>query len=51
MSAIVIFFALTFPGVNLSWWGNNVNSGTVDSKGTPWRELGVNQTFGEVTWS
>ncbi|KAH8424861.1 uncharacterized protein LDX57_002605 [Aspergillus melleus] len=51
VSAIVIFFALVFPQVSLSWWGNNVNSGTVDSKGTPWLVLGKNQTFGEKSWS
>jgi hypothetical protein len=51
VAAILIFFALIFPGVSLSWWGNTVNSGTVDAKGTPWRELGVNETFGERTWS
>ncbi|KAB8070934.1 OPT oligopeptide transporter protein-domain-containing protein [Aspergillus leporis] len=51
VSAILIFFALVLPGVSLSWWGNNVNSGTVDSKGTPWIELGQNKTFGEKIWS
>lgn len=43
MSAVVIFFALVFPGVSLSWWGNNVNDGTVDSKGTPWKVLSANK--------
>ncbi|KAE8155974.1 OPT oligopeptide transporter protein-domain-containing protein [Aspergillus tamarii] len=51
VSAILIFFSLVLPGVSLSWWGNNVNSGTVDSKGTPWLELKLNETFGERTWS
>ncbi|GLA35576.1 hypothetical protein AnigIFM63309_011421 [Aspergillus niger] len=51
VGAIVIFFALTFPGITFNWWGNTVNSGTVDSKGTPWLELKGNQTFGPATWS
>ncbi|KAE8136024.1 OPT oligopeptide transporter protein-domain-containing protein [Aspergillus pseudotamarii] len=51
VSAILIFFSLVLPGVSLSWWGNNVNRGTVDSKGTPWLELKLNETFGESTWS
>ncbi|KAJ5587102.1 small oligopeptide transporter OPT family [Penicillium hispanicum] len=51
VSAIVIFFALVLPGVSLSWWGNNVNSGTVDSQGIPWKQLGANETFGPATWS
>jgi len=46
VSAIVICFALVFPGVSFSW--NNVNSGTVGSKGTPWKELAVNETIGET---
>ncbi|KAJ9409496.1 hypothetical protein DTO045G8_2851 [Paecilomyces variotii] len=50
-SAIVIFFTLVLPGVSLNWWGNNVSSNTVDGKGTPWKELGANQTFGPSTWS
>ncbi|KAF9871227.1 small oligopeptide opt family [Colletotrichum karsti] len=46
ISAIVIFFALVFPGVGLSWWGNNVNKFTVDGQGTPWRAIPSNGTFG-----
>ncbi|OGM51347.1 small oligopeptide transporter [Aspergillus bombycis] len=51
VSAILIFFSLVLPGVSLSWWGNNVNGGTVDSKGTPWLELKANETFGESAWT
>ncbi|KAF4456344.1 OPT family small oligopeptide transporter [Fusarium austroafricanum] len=35
VSAIVIFFALVFPGVSLSWWGNNVQGTTADGLGSP----------------
>ena len=51
VAAIVIFFALTFPGITFNWWGNTVNAGTVDSKGTPWLELKANETFGPTTWA
>ncbi|RBA21790.1 OPT family small oligopeptide transporter [Fusarium proliferatum] len=51
ISAIVIFFALVFPGVSLSWWGNNVQGTTADGLGTPWRKLGTNETFGPSTWN
>ncbi len=33
LSAIVIFFALQWPGVELSWWGNNVPYAGVDGGG------------------
>ncbi|RDW59914.1 putative isp4 protein-2 [Coleophoma cylindrospora] len=50
VSAIVIFFTVIFPGAQLSWWGNNVSSTTVDGLGTPWRSLVTNATFGPKTW-
>ena len=34
ISAIVIFFCVVFPGAELNWWGNTVNSGTIDGMGT-----------------
>lgn len=51
VSAIVIFFALVFPGVSLSWWGNNVQGTTVDGQGIPWKKLAENSTFGPAAWS
>ncbi|TDZ41536.1 Glutathione transporter 1 [Colletotrichum trifolii] len=51
ISAIVIFFALVFPGVNLSWWGNNIQKTTVDGQGIPWKPIPPNGTFGPATWS
>ncbi|KAI9736312.1 MAG: hypothetical protein M1834_001198 [Cirrosporium novae-zelandiae] len=50
VSAIVIFFTVIFPGGSLSWWGNNVSSTTVDGKGTPWKAIPGNGTFGPRTW-
>ncbi|EME80071.1 uncharacterized protein MYCFIDRAFT_204443 [Pseudocercospora fijiensis CIRAD86] len=51
VSAIVLFFCVIFPGASLSWWGNTVNSKTVDGKGTPRFQIPVNGTFGPVSWS
>lgn len=51
ISAIVIFFALVFPGVSLNWWGNNVQGSTSDGQGTPWRKLETNETFGPSVWT
>ncbi|KAF6806644.1 small oligopeptide opt family [Colletotrichum sojae] len=51
ISAIVIFFALVFPGVSLSWWGNNIQKTTVDGRGVPWMAMPANGTFGPTTWS
>lgn len=33
LSAIVIFFAVQYKGINLSWWGNNVSFAGVDGSG------------------
>ncbi|KAL3299475.1 OPT family small oligopeptide transporter [Colletotrichum asianum] len=51
ISAIVIFFALVFPGINLSWWGNNVNKTTIDGQGIPLKSIPTNGTFGPASWS
>lgn len=50
VSAIVIFFTVIFPGASLSWWGNNVNSNTVDGMGTPYKALPESGRFGPATW-
>ncbi|KAJ0331232.1 hypothetical protein COL5a_002768 [Colletotrichum fioriniae] len=51
ISAIVIFFALVFPGVQLSWWGNNIQRSTIDGQGVPLKAVPLNGTFGPATWS
>jgi hypothetical protein len=33
LSAIIMFFALQWPGVSLDWWGNNVAYAGVDGGG------------------
>ncbi|KAK7534816.1 small oligopeptide transporter, OPT family [Phyllosticta citribraziliensis] len=50
VSAIVLFFTVIFPGASLSWWGNTASDNTVDGKGTPWKELAANTTFGPASW-
>lgn len=50
VSAIAIFFCVVFPtGKYIDWWGNNVNSNTIDGLGTSLKA--INGTFGPSTWS
>ncbi|KAF7546069.1 hypothetical protein G7Z17_g8684 [Cylindrodendrum hubeiense] len=51
ISAIIIFFAVVFPGVSLSWWGNDVQGTTVDGQGIPLKSIPESGTFGPATWS
>ncbi|KXT09094.1 hypothetical protein AC579_5299 [Pseudocercospora musae] len=51
VSAIVLFFCVIFPGASLIWWGNTVNSKTIDGMGTPRFQIPVNETFGPSSWS
>ncbi|PCH02528.1 Tetrapeptide transporter, OPT1/isp4 [Penicillium occitanis (nom. inval.)] len=50
ISAVIIFFAVIFPGISVNWWGNTVQSTTIDGKGTPWKPIPPNGTFGPVVW-
>lgn len=49
LATIIIFFALSYTGVKLNWWGNTVGSNTADKLATPWLSLkGTNAThFGK----
>ncbi|KXT06362.1 hypothetical protein AC578_9203 [Pseudocercospora eumusae] len=51
VSAIVLFFCVIFPGASLTWWGNTVNSKTIDGMGTPRFQVPVNGTFGPTSWA
>lgn len=51
VSTIIMFSALVFQVSHLGGGGNDVNSGTVYSKGAGWRELSGNETFGPEVWS
>lgn len=53
LSAIVIFFCITYPGaVFPDWWGNTVYLNTADGLGTPWLQLPESGVFGPAngTW-
>jgi hypothetical protein len=52
ISTIVIFFAITLPGVNVpSWWGNVGVFETVDAMYIVVRKtVADGETFGPATW-
>lgn len=47
LATVVIFFALTYHGTTLSWWGNNVGGDTMDSNSTPWLKVADGAHFGK----
>ncbi|KAJ5033012.1 uncharacterized protein L3040_009597 [Drepanopeziza brunnea f. sp. 'multigermtubi'] len=53
LSALVIFFCITYPGgVFPDWWGNTVYMNTADGNGLPWLPLPDSGRFGPAngTW-
>ncbi|KAG4427416.1 hypothetical protein IFR05_017102 [Cadophora sp. M221] len=53
LSALVIFFCITYPGgVFPDWWGNTVYMNTADGNGLPWLQLPESGRFGPAngTW-
>lgn len=46
----LMFFCLKYPGVELNWWGNNVESTTADYLMTPLMTVAEGETFGPTTW-
>ncbi|KAH8899059.1 OPT superfamily oligopeptide transporter [Thozetella sp. PMI_491] len=46
LATIIIFFALSYNGIQLKWWGNTVGSNTADAKGTPWLTVPKGSHFG-----
>lgn len=46
IATVLIFFALSYTGVKLTWWGNTVGSNTMDAKGTPWLTVPKGGHFG-----
>ncbi|KAK6905031.1 OPT family small oligopeptide transporter [Kwoniella mangroviensis CBS 8507] len=46
LATIIIFFALSYNGIKLVWWGNTVGSNTMDAKGTPWLSVPTGTHFG-----
>lgn len=47
IATIIIFFALTYNGITLSWWGNNVGSDTDDTNSVPWLTVPTGGHFGK----
>ncbi|KAI0009733.1 OPT family small oligopeptide transporter [Xylariaceae sp. FL0662B] len=52
LSTIVIFFAITLPGVTIpQWWGNVDVFNNVDSSSTGWlKTVAEGETFGPASW-
>ncbi|KAJ3497382.1 hypothetical protein NLG97_g1940 [Lecanicillium saksenae] len=52
LSTVIIFFAITFPGVPIpKWWGNVAVQDTLDASYTAiLKRVPVNGTFGPTTW-
>ena len=50
ITTFFLFFCLYYPGVNLSWWGNNIADLTADGLGTPLVTVPEGSTFGPSTW-
>lgn len=50
LSGILIFFALSYPGVTLNWWGTVGYADTADGNLTPYYSLPARGYFGPSTW-
>ncbi|KAB8077449.1 OPT oligopeptide transporter protein-domain-containing protein [Aspergillus leporis] len=46
LATILIFFALSYTGTKLNWWGNNVGSNTYDSHSVPYLKVSPGGHFG-----
>ncbi|PLN86877.1 OPT superfamily oligopeptide transporter [Aspergillus taichungensis] len=47
LATIVIFFALDYHGIKLTWWGNTAGSNTDDAKSVPWLKVPEGGHFGK----
>ncbi|KAJ7303138.1 hypothetical protein DFH08DRAFT_825992 [Mycena albidolilacea] len=45
-ATIIIYFALSYQGIKVVWWGNTVNSTTFDGKSVPWKRVAKGAFFG-----
>lgn len=50
ISAVIIFLCVTYPGGELTWWGNTVYKKTADYEAAPFYKLAKGDTFGPSTW-
>lgn len=47
LATVVIFFALSYTGTTLNWWGNSVGGDTMDENSTPWLTVVSGGYFGK----
>jgi hypothetical protein len=47
LATVVIFFALSYQGIKLVWWGNPVGSNTDDANSVPWLKVSPGSHFGK----
>ncbi|CAD6439097.1 a8421b66-5429-4ffe-9c46-5045c8f0831c [Sclerotinia trifoliorum] len=47
LATIIIFFALTYNNITLTWWGNTVGSNTDDANSVPYLKVAAGEHFGK----
>ncbi len=50
IATVLIFLCVTYPGGELTWWGNTVWKKTDDYNSVKYRTLAKGETFGPTTW-
>lgn len=45
LAGILIFFAVQYHEVDISWWGNDILGVGCDANGCPWKELPASGHF------
>ena len=51
IATLLIFLCLSYPGVVLDWWGNNIADMTADGMGLPLLTVSEGKTIGPSTWA
>jgi hypothetical protein len=46
LATVIIFFALSYNNVKLTWWGNTVGSNTDDALSVPYLTVAKGSHFG-----
>jgi hypothetical protein len=44
------YFVLSYQGIKLSWWGNDINATTFDGKSVSWKTVAKGGHFWTRTW-
>jgi hypothetical protein len=47
IATVLIFFALSYTGTTLNWWGNTVGSDTDDANSVPYLKVATGGYFGK----